>query len=72
MAIEVTVLNRKFEIERNGKSIYLDDPNPEMSIEEVSDFYSNTFPELMNSNYTTSELDNNLVIKFKSIAGTKG
>ena len=72
MAIEVTVLNRKFEIERNGKSIYLDDPNPEMSIEEVSDFYSSTFPELMNSNYTTSELDNNLVIKFKSIAGTKG
>lgn len=72
MAIEVTVLKRKFEIERNGKSIYLDDPNPEMSIEEVSDFYSNTFPELMNSNYTTSELDNNLVIKFKSIAGTKG
>lgn len=72
MAIEVTVLKRKFEIERNGKSIYLDDPNPEMSIEEVSDFYSSTFPELMNSNYTTSELDNNLVIKFKSIAGTKG
>ena len=72
MAIEVTVLKRKFEIERNGKSIYLDDPNPEMSIEEVIDFYSSTFPELMNSNYTTSELDNNLVIKFKSIAGTKG
>ena len=72
MAIEVTVLKRKFEIERNGKSIYLDDPNPEMSIEEVSDFYSSTFPELMNSNYTTSELDNNLVIKFKTIAGTIG
>ena len=72
MAIEVTVLKRKFEIERNGKSIYLDDPNSEMSIEEVCDFYSTTFPELMNSNYTTSELDNNLVIKFKSIAGTKG
>ena len=72
MAIEVTVLKRKFEIERNGKSIYLDDPNPEMSIEEVCDFYSSTFPELMNSNYITSELDNNLVIKFKTIAGTKG
>lgn len=72
MAIEVTVLKRKFEIERNGKSIYLDDPNPEMSIEEVSDFYSNTFPELMNSTYTKNELDDNLVIKFKTVAGTKG
>ena len=72
MAIEVTVLKRKFEIERNGKSIYLDDPNPEMSIEEVSDFYSSTFPELMNSIYTKNELDDNLVIKFKTVAGTKG
>ena len=72
MAIEVIVLKRKFEIERNGKSIYLDDPNPEMSIEEVSDFYSSTFPELMNSTYTKNELDDNLVIKFKTVAGTKG
>lgn len=72
MSVQIQVLKRKFEIEINGKPIYLDDPNPEMSIEEVSEFYSNHYPQLMNSIHTTNELDGNLIIKFKTIAGTKG
>ena len=71
MSVEIQVLKRKFEIEINGKPIYLDDPNPEMSIEEVSEFYSNHYPQLMNSIHTTNELDGNLIIKFKSIVTGK-
>lgn len=72
MAIELKKLDRKFELERNNTTIYLPDPNPAMSIEEVIDFYSGSYPELLNSSHTTAELDGNIVYKFKTIAGTKG
>ena len=72
MALEVKNLKRVLELEKNGQTIYLDDPNPEMTIEEVIDFNSNNYPELLNSTYSTSELDDKLIYKFKSVAGTKG
>lgn len=72
MAINITKLTRKFELERNSTPIYLDDPNPNFSVEEVIEFYSGTYPELLNASHTHTELDGNIIYKFKSIAGTKG
>lgn len=72
MALEVKQLKRKFEIDRKENTVYLDDPNEEMTVEEVIDFYSSSYPELMNATYSSHEVDNTLIFKFKSVAGVKG
>lgn len=72
MAITISKLKRKFEIERNGKTIYLTDPNPALTVEEVADFYSSSYPELLNASHTTAELEGSIIYKFKTVAGTKG
>lgn len=72
MAIKIEKTVRTFEIQKGGKTTTLSDPNPQMSIPEVADFYSIQYPELLNSNFEQKEKDGNLVITFKSIAGTKG
>lgn len=72
MALQVKAAKRVFELSKNGKTIQLSDINPEMKIEEVSDFYSSKYPELLNSVYEKNEKDGNLVITFKTVAGTKG
>lgn len=72
MAINVKKLERKFELERNGKAIYLKDPNPSFTIDEVVDYYSGSYPELLNASHTSAELEGNMIYKFKTVAGTKG
>lgn len=72
MAIETKKLERRFKLERNNTPIYLSDPNPNMSVDEVIDFYSSSYPELLNASHVTSELDGNLIYEFKTIAGIKG
>ena len=51
MALQVTNLQRKFIIKKDGKNkdIELTDPNGDMSPEEVMKFYSGTYPELTNA-----------------------
>ena len=48
MALEVTNLERKFTLKKNGKDEELKDPNPDLSPEEVVKFYSSSHPELTN------------------------
>lgn len=72
MAIVINKLKRKFELERNNKTIFLKDPNPALTVSEVADYYSISYPELLNASHTSAELDGNIIYKFKSIAGSKG
>ena len=65
--MEVTVLKRVFVYD--GKK--LNDPNPEMTVEEVMDFYSNVHPELNNSTFIEQVKDDSIHYEFKSIAGSK-
>ena len=49
MALQVTTLQRVFEFKKGGQPLKLDDPNPEMSAEDVRKFYSGKYPELTNA-----------------------
>lgn len=49
MALEVTNLTREFKIKKDGKTIDLTDPNPELTVEEVMKFHASSHPELTNA-----------------------
>ena len=69
MALQINNYKRVF---KHG-SATLADPNPEMSPEEVMNFYSNQYPELTTSNVHGPEIDgDNAVYTFKTTVGTKG
>ncbi len=70
--LEKKELKRKFELESGGSTIILDDPNPEMEVFEVLDFYSSTYPELMNATHEKIVTEDGIFYKLKSIAGSKG
>ena len=51
----------------------LTDPNPNMIPKEVLKFYSNNYPELINSNIAGPVLkDDKAIYEFKLSIGTKG
>mgnify|MGYP000277729980 CR=1 FL=1 len=47
MALEIKGLQRIFKIKRNSSELELPDPDSNMSANEVMDFYSITYPELV-------------------------
>lgn len=51
MAFQVTNLKRVFKIknEETKKETILEDPNPNMSAQEVAKFYASEYPELTNA-----------------------
>lgn len=46
MALEIKGLQRVFKFKKDSMELVLDDPNSELSVNEVMDFYSMTYPEL--------------------------
>jgi len=57
----------------NYNNIVLDDPDPQMSPEEVKSFYENIYPELTQSNISGPQLtEDGLEYKFERVYGTKG
>ena len=46
MALEIKGLQRVFKFKKDSKELVLSDPNNELSVNEVMDFYSMTYPEL--------------------------
>lgn len=69
--MEKIQLKRKFVIDK--KNITLADPDPSMSPDQVMQFYSNTYPELVTSSAQGPEYkDDSLVYTFKTTVGTKG
>ena len=66
--MKVTELKRSFKY----KDITLNDI-PNMSLEEIKDFYSNTYPELINANISAPDVvGEEIVYTFSSKVGVKG
>ena len=54
-------------------STTLQDPNPDMTPQEVAKFYSSSYPHLLNANVEGPDLSKgDAVFKFNVVAGTKG
>ena len=70
--IVVLEMTRKFEFKSSNGTVLLDDPNPDMDVSEVLDFYSGTYPSILNSVYETEQLDDSIVYKIKPLAGSLG
>lgn len=69
MALIVTNLKRKFVFEEED----LEDPNPNMSIEEVQGFYSLRHPELTTATVDGPKIEGDTAVyEFNSKLGTKG
>jgi len=55
------------------KEIELDDPNINLNVNDVLDFYSGQYPELTNASVEGPEIkEDKIVYKFQSNIGTKG
>lgn len=73
MSLQVTGISREFTIKKDGKSIKISDPNPEMSPEDVIKFYSSTYPELTNAIIEGPKVDGDVAIyTFNTKAGKLG
>ena len=73
MSLTVTPLERVFKFKNGNEEMVLPDPNPEMSADEVMDFYSATYTELTTATVNGPEIENDRVVyHFKTTIGTKG
>lgn len=73
MALVIKDLERNFTFLNNNKKITLNDPNPDMSPEEVMNFYSNQYPELTTATVHGPIIESDKVFyNFKTTIGTKG
>lgn len=73
MALEMKGLKRVFKMKKDNSVLKLNDPNPDMSLNEVMDFYSMTYPELTTATVHGPELDDDMAVyEFKTTIGVKG
>lgn len=73
MALEIKGLKRVFKLKKNGETLRLDDPNPEMAVNEVMDFYSMAYPELTTATPHGPVMEDDCAVyEFKTTIGTKG
>ena len=73
MALEIKGLKRVFKLKKNGETLKLDDPNPEMVVNDVMDFYSMTYPELTTATPHGPVMEDDCAVyEFKTTIGTKG
>lgn len=73
MALEVTNLKREFKFSKSGTPVTLPDPNPEFSVEEVMQFYSNQYPELTTATMEGPKVEGKTAVySAKTTVGTKG
>lgn len=69
MALHVQGVKRQFKYGNRQ----LDDPDPEMTPEEVMQFYAGTYPELTTSNVHGPKMEGDVAVyEFKTTVGTKG
>lgn len=73
MALEIKGLKRVFKLKKNGETLRQDDPNPEMTVNNVMDFYSMTYPELTTATPHGPVMEDDCAVyEFKTTIGTKG
>ncbi len=69
MALQIQGVKRQF---KHGNR-QLDDPDPNMTPEEVMQFYAGTYPELTTSNVHGPKMEGETAVyEFKTTVGTKG
>lgn len=72
MSLQSNIIERSFKMNLDNKKLTLTDPNPQMTPEEVCQFYANQYPELTNANIENKGLINDkITIEFNTIIGTK-
>ena len=66
-------LERIFRFKKDGTTVNLPDPNPEMSIQEVIDYYAPQYPELTTATFeaTPKTEGNQSVYSVKTTFGPK-
>lgn len=73
MALEMKGLQRVFKMKKDNSVMKLNDPDANMSLNEVMDFYSMTYPELTTATVHGPELDEDMAVyEFKTTIGVKG
>lgn len=73
MALEIKGLGRVFKMKKDNAVLTLNDPDVNMSLNEVMDFYSMTYPELTTATVHGPELGEDMAIyEFKTTIGVKG
>ncbi|MFW5721433.1 MAG: PRTRC system protein C [Bacteroidota bacterium] len=73
MALQVNGLKRIFHYKSRTGTITLDDPNPELNLQEVINHYSGMYPELINCNVDGPKLTQEAQeFTFSSTVGVKG
>jgi PRTRC genetic system protein C len=71
--LTVTVLDRVFVYTQNGEEITLPDPERSLSVDQVKDFYGNTYPQLVTATTEGPFIENDKEkYKFTLKLGTKG
>ena len=69
MALQIQGVKRQFKYGNRQ----LDDPDPEMTPEEVMQFYAGTYPELTTSNVHGPKMEGEVAVyEVKTTVGTKG
>jgi len=60
-------------VDNDGNQIILDDPNPNLSIQEVLKFYSGKYPQITNASVEGPKIkDDQAIYSFNSKIGKKG
>ncbi|GAE84953.1 PRTRC system protein C [Bacteroides reticulotermitis] len=73
MALEIKGLKRVFKMKKGNATLTLDDPDSNLSLTEVMDLYSITYPELTTATLQGPECEEDRVVYwFKTTIGTKG
>lgn len=73
MALEINTLKRVFHLKKGNMVLELDDPDSNLSLNEVMDFYSMNYPELTTATVQGPEIENErAVYQFKTTIGVKG
>lgn len=73
MALDIKGLKRVFKLKKGNTTLTLDDPDSKMTLAEVMDFYSMTYPELTTATVHGPEFEEDRgVYEFKTTIGTKG
>ena len=71
--LTATKLARAFLFKDNFQDMTLTDPNPNWSVEEVLNFYANTYPILATATIGAPKIaDDAVQYRFESVMGTKG
>ena len=68
MALEIKGLQRIFKFRKDSKELVLSDPNSSLSVNEVMDFYSMTYPTVHGPEWE----EDKAVYRFKTTIGVKG